>query len=415
MTGIIKTTLKLLFRNIIFWVFLIAMPVLSTLMLRLQAENFGSRDAAERREVIDIDDADERAGYFGGDGKYVIKVYDASCSELSDHMLGSLAESGMITVVRAKTPDISEREVADHVSFDGYNDFVGADLYLNNDFDEHVLNGDTDKALTVYILSDDERSDLLENEIKMFMGQVSNALLMGNGEDVIRNLDALHDLLPAKETVMTDAEGGRTLTDRQLDQKALTGYAFAFLTLGFVFGGALIAYSVIRERKDMVLTRVKLTLLTDSQYFAAKFICGGIVSFIYAVVTSLITLSIDQDKLGMSRIGFFSMIFLLGLIFCSISLMIGILFDDVMSATVSAFILWTLSSLLSGLYFSLDAAGDAIKTMSYLMPSKWFLDATEMMMLGDNKVYFMILCVTTAYLIVTLGLGSIGIKIRNHE
>ena len=55
MTGIIKTTLKLLFRNIIFWVFLIAMPVLSTLMLRLQAENFGSRDAAERKEVIDIE------------------------------------------------------------------------------------------------------------------------------------------------------------------------------------------------------------------------------------------------------------------------------------------------------------------------------------------------------------------------
>ena len=215
--------------------------------------------------------------------------------------------------------------------------------------------------------------------------------------------------------MLIDKEGGSVLTNRQLDQKALVGYAFAFLTLGFVFGGVLIAYSVIRERKDMVLTRVKLSLLTDAQYFAAKFICGGIVSFLFAIVTSVITLSIDAEKLGMSRIGFFSMIFLLGLIFCSLSLMIGILFDDVMSATVSAFILWTLSSLLSGLYFSLDAAGDAIKTMSYLMPSKWFLDATEMMMLGDNKVYFMILCVTTAYLIVTLGLGSIGIKIRNHE
>jgi ABC-type multidrug transport system permease subunit len=135
----------------------------------------------------------------------------------------------------------------------------------------------------------------------------------------------------------------------------------------------------------------------------------------YAVVTSLITLTIDVDKLGMSRMGFFAMIFGLGLIFCSLSLMMGILFDDVMSATVSAFILWTISSLLSGLYFSLDDAGEAIKTMSYIMPSKWFLEATEMLMLGDNKVYFVILCVTTAYLIVTLGLGSIGIKIRNHE
>ena len=415
MTSIIKSTLKLLFRNVIFWIFLIAMPVLSTLMLRLQAANFGLRDSGAREEVLEIDDANERAGYFGGNGKYVIKVYDASCSELSDRMLCGLAESGMITVVRAKTPDITESEVTDLVSFDGYNDFVGADLYLDKDFDEHVLNGDSDKALTVYILSDDERYELLENEIKMFMGQVSNALHMGGEEDVIKNLDTLRTSLPEKEIVFTDAAGGRKLTDRQLDQKALVGYAFAFLTLGFVFGGALIAYSVIRERKDMVLTRVRVSLLTDAKYFAAKFICGGIVSFIYAVVTSLITLVIDSDKLGMSRIGFFSMVFLLGLIFCSISLMIGILYDDVMSATVSAFILWTLSSLLSGLYFSLDAAGEAIKTMSYLMPSKWFLDATEMMMLGDNKVYFMILCVTTAYLIVTLGLGSIGIKIRNHE
>ena len=247
------------------------------------------------------------------------------------------------------------------------------------------------------------------------MGQVSNALFMGSEDEIINNLDTLRDFLPAKETVLLDGTAGRALTNKQLDQKALMGYAFAFLTLGFVFGGVLIAYSVIRERKDMVLTRVKLSLLTDAQYFAAKFICGGIVSFLFAIVTSVITLSIDADKLGMSRVGFFSMIFLLGLIFCSLSLMIGILFDDVMSATVSAFILWTLSSLLSGLYFSLDAAGDAIKTMSYLMPSKWFLDATEMMMLGDNKVYFMILCVTAAYLIVTLGLGSIGIKIRNHE
>ncbi len=414
MISIIKSTLKLLFRNIVFWIFLIAMPVLSTFMLSLQAENFGARDVSERDEIIDIAGVNERAAYFGVSSKYVIKVYDASCSELSEYMLTGLAQSGIITVVRVKTPEITDAEVDEHVSFDGYNDFVGADLYLNKDFDEYVLNGDPDKALTVYILSDDERVEILENEIKMFMGQVSNALLIGESRDVLNNLNAMHDSLPEKETVLIDREG-QALTNRQLDQKALVGYAFAFLTLGFVFGGVLIAYSVIRERKDMVLTRVKLSLLTDARYFAAKFICGGIVSFLFAIVTSIITLSIDSDKMGMSRIGFFSMIFFLGLIFCSLSLMIGILFDDVMSATVSAFILWTISSLLSVLYFSLDAAGDAIKTMSYLMPSKWFLDATEMMMLGDNKVYFMILCVTTAYLIVTLGLGSIGIKIRNHE
>ena len=364
MISIIKSTLKLLFRNVVFWIFLIATPLLSLVMLRIQADNIGSYDSADLEEIIEIDNADDRAGYFGGNGKYVVKVYDASCSELSEYMLNCLEQSGMITAVRAKVPEMTEGEAKDHADFDGYNDFVGADLYLDKNFDEYVLNGDPDKALTVYILSDDERIEILENEIKMFMGQVSNALLMGNGENVTETLDAMRDLLPKKEIVLIGSAGGRELTNKQLDQKALVGYAFAFLTLGFVFGGVLIAYSVIRERKDMVLTRVKLTRLTDTGYFAAKFICGGIVSFMFAVVTSLITLTIESGKLGMSRVGFFAMIFGLGLIFCSLSLMLGILFDDVMSATVSAFILWTLSSLLSGLYFSLDAAGDAFKVVS---------------------------------------------------
>ena len=50
-----------------------------------------------------------------------------------------------------------------------------------------------------------------------------------------------------------------------------------------------------------------------------------------------------------------------------------------------------------------------------MMPQKWFLDATEMMMVRDNRVYFMVLCVTVAYMIVTVSLGSVGIKYKNYE
>ena len=182
MISIIKSTLKLLFRNVIFWVFLIAMPVLSTIILHLKIDNIGSYDVADSEEIIDIGSADERAGYFGGRGKYVVKVYDASCSDLSEELLNGLTESGMITVVRAKTPDLTKEEAYDHACFDGFNDLVGADLYLDMNFDDYVINGETDKALTVYILSDDERSAILENEIRMFMGQVSNALYMASPE-----------------------------------------------------------------------------------------------------------------------------------------------------------------------------------------------------------------------------------------
>lgn len=415
MISIIKTTMKLLFRNVVFWVFLIFTPILSTLVLRLEVENLGAYEVVGAEEIIEMDKTDEKVAYFGGKGKYVIKVYDASNTELSEYMLNSLSESGMITVVRIKTKDMTKDQVEKEMHFNGYDDRMGAALYLDKDFDKVILDGDSEKAMTVYILSDDERSKILENEIKMCMGRINMAKQMGGQNDIIANLNKISESIPDKNVVLLDGKNSRNLTNVQLDQKALMGYAFAFMTLGFVFGGVLIAYTVINEQKNMVLTRVKLSQLTDSKYFAAKFICGAIVSFMITGVTSIAALSVDSEKMGMSRIGFFIMIFFLGLIFCSISLMIGILFADVMSATVAAFVVWVLSSLLSGLYFPLDSASKAIKSMSYMMPSKWFLDVTEMLMLKDSNVYFMILCITIAYLIVTLGLGSIGVKIKKNE
>ena len=117
----------------------------------------------------------------------------------------------------------------------------------------------------------------------------------------------------------------------------------------------------------------------------------------------------------MGRISFLVIIFLLGVIFSSISLLLGILLGNVMSANVAAFTLWSMSSLLAGLYFPLDSTTKAVKTLSYMMPQKWFMDATELLMVKDNSVYFMIICVTIAYMIITLSLGSVGIKYKNYE
>jgi ABC-type multidrug transport system permease subunit len=86
-----------------------------------------------------------------------------------------------------------------------------------------------------------------------------------------------------------------------------------------------------------------------------------------------------------------------------------------MSANIAAFTVWSLSSMLAGLYFPLDDTTDTVKMISYLMPQKWFLDITELLMTGDNKGYIMLVCVTAAYLVVVLSLGSVGIKFKNHE
>ena len=86
-----------------------------------------------------------------------------------------------------------------------------------------------------------------------------------------------------------------------------------------------------------------------------------------------------------------------------------------MNANIAAFALFSLSSLLAGTFFPMDATSSFIKALSSLMPQKWFLDATEMLFVGDSKAYFVLLCVTSAYLVLALSLGGVGIKVRNGE
>ena len=182
-----------------------------------------------------------------------------------------------------------------------------------------------------------------------------------------------------------------------------------------MFTGVFIAHTAINEKKDMVLTRIRLTRLSNVQYFTAKFISGAIVSAMQTAIMAGCSFLIPKEKLGIDRLSFILMIFLLGLIFCSLSLLLGILFDNVMSANIAAFTLWSLSAMLAGMYFPLDSTTETVKTISYLMPQKWFLRITEYLMTGDGKGYIMILGVTAAYMVIILSLGSVGIKFRNNE
>ena len=50
-----------------------------------------------------------------------------------------------------------------------------------------------------------------------------------------------------------------------------------------------------------------------------------------------------------------------------------------------------------------------------MMPQKWFLEGTEMIFVGDNRAYLMIICITVAYLAVIVSLGALGLKIRRTD
>mgnify|MGYP002625990427 CR=1 FL=1 len=402
MSTIIKSTLKLTLRNKGFWFFLIITPLLSVLILNINQDNnlaYYSKDDAPN--ISELSNLDDKVAYYRGGGEYVIKVYDACQSELSEYLLNKLAENNMFKVCRVKADGLSKEEADKCAENDGINDRMGAALYLDESFDKKAINNE-DNAITVYILSDDEREKLLIYEIGQCLGRIQAAATM----------DAA---LPKEEASLPKDESDNGLTAHQISQKTLMGYAFAFMTLGFVFCGIIVAHTAIKEQKDMVLTRIKLSGTGSYEYFAAKLIVSIIVSMMLTAILGICSFLVDTDAMGMNRLEFIGMIFLLGIIFCSISLLLGSLMGNVMSANVAAFTLWSLSSMLAGLYFPLDYTTKAIKTLSYIMPQKWFVDGTEMILTDDNKAFFMLLCVTVAYLVIIISLGSVGIKFKSSE
>jgi len=404
-----------MFRNPGFWFFLLITPVLSTVVLRLQQTNLGAYEVTSIYEKVELDSESDKVAYYGGKGKYVVKVYDASGTELSEYLLDKLTGSGAFLVCRVKVPQMTKADADDRMKVDGYDDRMGAALYLGKSFDEEAVAGSMSDGMVVYTLSEDERKALLDNELHMIIGQIKTAAAAVGSANAASYLTEVNRMLPEMKVVSLAGKNARNLTNEQLDQKALMGYAFAILTLGFVFGGIFVAHTVISEQKDMVFTRIRLTDISSKGYYTAKFLCGGVVSVLLTIVMGVCSLMIDTGRLGINRVSLLAMVFLLGLIFSSISLLFGILLGNIFSANVAAFTLWSMSSLLSGLYFPLDSSAKAVKTISYMMPQKWFLDATEMLMVRDNKVYFVLICVTIAYMVITFSLGSVGIRFRNSD
>ena len=133
------------------------------------------------------------------------------------------------------------------------------------------------------------------------------------------------------------------------------------------------------------------------------------------IVTGVSMLFIKDIDFGMSPASFLFIIFCLGIIFGTISFVMGVLIGDVMSSNFTAFMVWNFSALLSGLYFPMEDATMALKNISAIMPHRWFMDAVEMIFIGDSKAYSMVICVTAAYLIITLCLGSVGLKLKKNE
>lgn len=416
MISLIKMNFRLLCRNKGFLFFLMLAPIVSAVILNIKVSNTITSDTAERETVIELSSCSAKAAYSGDAASFIVKVYDASQTELSEYMLEQLAQSGMFSICRADAAALTEKEAAELARKDAFDDGAGMILYLKEGFDEAALEGSADEALTLYRVSEDERQELFLTELAGWLERICRIRQMTNADaDSVQEMLAdIQESMPKKEVVSLTGKNEVVLTQQQSDQHQMMGYALAIITLGFMFCGIFVAHSVIDERDNKVFTRIMLTKVSPAAYFVSKFVMVFVISILQTAVLAAALACIPAFDVGMSRVGFLTIVLLLGLICGSLSLMLGILIGDVMSSNYAAFAVWSISALLSGLYFPIENSTAAFQVISYLMPQRWFMQAGKLLLVGDKSAYSMLLLVTAAFLLVIFSVGAVGIKTKKR-
>lgn len=413
---LIKMNGKLLFRNKGFWFFLLFMPLLALLILNIREQDLNQ--FRETKSIIELSDIDTKAIYATqlntSDKSYVIKVYDSSQTEISEEILEELFQTGMVNICRIKTKEYQEKEILQKIQENGTRDRIGTVLYLKENFEEQFLLGKPEKGMQLYQCFTDERTELIEDSLnkiitKLYIRQNIEKPTKFSKEE---ENNQTRFTKPEKKTMVIETSEGYNLTQVQTKYKERLGYSLAIMSLGFLFCGIFIVYTVIEEQENQVYTRILLSPANVFSYILSKLGMALLLSIVQSGIIAVGIYFLVQPEFGIPKISYIFFIFLLGLVFNLLSLCVGVLCGNIMAANYSVFCIWSISCLLSGVYFSLDSASGLLKSLSYFMPQKWILKAVELIMTGNTSGYLTAIVATLAYLMVILSVGAVGLRMK---
>ena len=207
MITLVKMSLKLLLRNKGFLFFLIVTPALSAFILSVKMDHTIYKDGSDKQVILELKDYTEKAVYVGDTSACIIKVYDASNSELSEYVLNQMAATGMFSVCRADVSGLTEEEVEKKAKKDAFDDRAGLLLYLKKDFDEAVLDGTWKQGVKLYVVSEDEKVRNIFTEGKVFFATLSYAseVLVQSDKNGIDD-DAVSTMIPHASIYLPFAE-----------------------------------------------------------------------------------------------------------------------------------------------------------------------------------------------------------------
>lgn len=412
---LIKNNIKLLFRKKAFILLLIALPVLSLFILNIKEKELIKNEGISEKLINELESADAQAVYLADSLTYSIKVYDSSDSILTDYILNQLINTGMFEVFRYKSNEMTDDEVLKKAEDNVKKDSIGSILYFSSNFVADILSGSLIDSVTIYRSSDDERNGLFETSLYQNINILlkHSIAVQGDLDMLINRISDETAKIPTKESKQINNSDEITLTYEQKKHENRIGYSFAIMTLAFLFGGIFIVYTIIDERDNRINIRFTLSNTNIKQYIISKLAVSVLTSFAQSVIMG-IGLLIIKPEFGISIVNYLFLLILLGIIFNTLSLCLGAVLGNTMSANYAAFTIWALSGMLSGVYFSIDFSSGLLKKISFLLPQKWFIEGARMIMVGDNNAYVMMLLVTSAYLIFIVSIGAAGLKIKGE-
>ncbi|TCL60459.1 ABC-2 family transporter [Kineothrix alysoides] len=411
----LRINFRLLFRNAGYLCFLIILPMTAVALLNLNAATttvYGD----DAQKIVYLKNEDDRIEDMTS-LRLNIKVYDLSGSKLSSDFLNSLQGIGCYQLYcynseESKMPEIKEKAIKVMNE-----NTIGAVLVIPSDFDRLILDGDYEDSVFLYYGNEDARVDTLQNYINQFFRTASTFSTTADDDK-----EAFEELLAQANKegfqIRTESVGSGTsveLTSEQLGYMSTVKYSWALVTMAFTFSGVFVSNIVIMERNNGVFKRTKLSGIGMASYGLVKFFLAmGTVIIQIFVMGAGIKLFVKTD-FGINMGQYLLLTFGLALILNTLSVVIGILVNNLLNTSYIAFFLATFTFTLSGLFFTAMPADGWLANAALLTPQRWGIKAVETLLTEGSNAFGSYALAVIGFLALILCGGFLGLNLIQKE
>lgn len=405
---IVKSTFRILLRSKAFLFFTIVVPFISLGILNLKGFA-GREEKVNANSLYELKTINQKISYIQDPYKLSVRVLDQSASEVGKAFANELVTTGIFQIFYSDVSTVPTDQINETIQSVGKNDKIGGLIWLKNSLVSDLREKNATHGIVFYDSKADERTEILYDTVKKLAGQyelLAGTITSEDGWIKYQEQNLIGNL--KRDVLLAKVDG--TLTEEQSSQVQKIAFVYAVLTISFLFTGVMISDTVVKEKENKVFSRICLSDITTLQYMIGKLIVTLLCVLLQTAVLSIGTFVLLKQTYAIGTGPLIFSIFILGIIFSTMSLSIGILLNNTMNSNYMAFFLWVISAQLSGCYFDLSDGGDLLTALSKLTPQKWALTFVREIIGHTGTPYVIIMTSAFAFLCISGAFGAIACK-----